>query len=247
MSMTSNSTPSRSSAPLSRLQWPHQGVLYIVSMVWATPPCPQLFRQDGPVSSDGTVSADVLAGLDPEQRQAAEALRGPVCILAGAGTGKTRAITHRTANLVLSGVATADRVLAVTFTTRAAGEMRSRLRALGVGGVQARTFHSAALRQLQYFWPRISPGGRRTIIESKLPSIRAAAARLRVPVDPAAQRDLASEIEWAKAALVTPESYAAAARAADREPPFDLATVQRVFAAYEDVNGERGQLDFEDL
>ena len=106
------------------------------------------------------MSADVLAGLDPEQRQAAEALRGPVCILAGAGTGKTRAITHRTANMVLSGVAAADRILAVTFTTRAAGEMRSRLRSLGVGGVQARTFHSAALRQLQYFWPQLSSGAR---------------------------------------------------------------------------------------
>src|SRR3954471_9988428 len=183
MSMTSNSTPSRSSAPLSRLQWPHQGVLYIVSMVWTTPPCPQLFRQDGPVSSDGTVSADVLAGLDPEQRRAAEALRGPVCILAGAGTGKTRAITHRTAHMVHAGIASPAQILAVTFTTRAAGEMRTRLRALGVGGVQARTFHSAALRQLQYFWPRISSGGRPTIIESKLPSVRAAAGRARISLD----------------------------------------------------------------
>src|SRR3954468_9569186 len=92
MSMTSNSTPSRSSAPLSRLQWPHQGVLYIVSMVWATPPCPQLFRQDGPVSPDGAVSADVLAGLDPEQRQAAEALRRPPRLLFSWGATKNR--TH---------------------------------------------------------------------------------------------------------------------------------------------------------
>src|SRR4051794_11977716 len=174
-------------------------------MVWATPPDVGLFRQDGPVS------ADVLAGLDPEQREAASALRGPVCILAGAGTGKTRAITHRTANLVLSGIASADRVLAVTFTTRAAGEMRSRLRALGVGGVQARTFHSAALRQLQYFWPRLSSGARPTIIESKLPSVRAAAGRARISLDTTKQRDLAAEIEWAKAALVTPDRYAAEA------------------------------------
>src|SRR4029079_4711586 len=94
-----------------------------------------------------------------EQREAATALRGPVCILAGAGTGKTRAITHRTANAVVSGIAAAHRILAVTFTTRAAGEMRSRLRALGVGGVQARTFHSAALRQLGSFFPRVVGGG----------------------------------------------------------------------------------------
>jgi DNA helicase-2/ATP-dependent DNA helicase PcrA len=200
-----------------------------------------LFRQDVPVS------ADVLAGLDPEQREAAEALRGPVCILAGAGTGKTRAITHRTANMVVSGVAAADRILAVTFTTRAAGEMRSRLRALGVGGVQARTFHSAALRQLQYFWPRLSSGARPTIIESKLPSVRAAAGRARVSLDATKQRDVAAEIEWAKAALVTPDRYAAAAAKAGRQPPLELDTVQQLFANYEDTNADRGQLDFEDM
>jgi DNA helicase-2/ATP-dependent DNA helicase PcrA len=195
----------------------------------------------------GPVSADVLAGLDPEQRQAAEALRGPVCILAGAGTGKTRAITHRTANMVLSGVAAADRILAVTFTTRAAGEMRSRLRGLGVGGVQARTFHSAALRQLQYFWPRLSSGARPTIIDSKLPSVRAAAGKARVSLDTTKQRDIAAEIEWAKAALVTPDQYAVAATKAGRVPPLELDTVQKLFANYEDVNNERGQLDFEDM
>jgi DNA helicase-2/ATP-dependent DNA helicase PcrA len=191
--------------------------------------------------------SDVLAGLDPEQRQAAEALTGPVCILAGAGTGKTRAITHRIANMVRCGVAGPGHVLAVTFTTRAAGEMRGRLRALGATGVQARTFHSAALRQLQYFWPRLSAGARPTIIESKLPSIRAAAARIRVPVDAALQRDLAAEIEWAKAAQVTADNYGAEAVAAGREPPLEAATVQRLFATYEDINSERGQFDFEDM
>src|SRR3954447_21599697 len=165
---------------------------------------------------DVPVPPDVLTDLDPEQRQAAEALRGPVCILAGAGTGKTRAITHRTAHLVHAGVAAPSQVLAVTFTTRAAGEMRGRLRGLGVSGVQARTFHSAALRQLQFFWPRISPGARPTIIDSKLPSIRAAAARVRVAVDATKQRDLAAEVEWAKAALVPPDRYAVTARAAGR-------------------------------
>jgi DNA helicase-2/ATP-dependent DNA helicase PcrA len=193
------------------------------------------------------VSTDVLTALDPEQRQAAEAVRGPVCILAGAGTGKTRAITHRTAHMVITGVAPPDRILAVTFTTRAAGEMRSRLRSLGVGGVQARTFHSAALRQLQYFWPRIAGAGRPSIIESKLPSIRAAAVSMRLRLDAAGQRDLASEIEWAKAALVTPDAYVAAATKAGRQPPFDLGSVQKVFAGYEEHNSERGQLDFEDL
>src|SRR5213083_1545737 len=98
---------------------------------------------------------DVLAALDPEQRDVATALRGPVCVLAGAGTGKTRAITHRIAYGVHAGLLPPAHVLAVTFTARAAGEMRGRLRELGVLGVQARTFHSAALRQLGYFWPRV--------------------------------------------------------------------------------------------
>ena len=111
---------------------------------------------------------DVLTDLDPEQRQAAEALRGPVCILAGAGTGKTRAITHRTAHMVHTGVAAPSQILAVTFTTRAAGEMRSRLRGLGVGGVQARTFHSAALRQLQYFWPRVQGTELPSVLDNRM-------------------------------------------------------------------------------
>jgi DNA helicase-2/ATP-dependent DNA helicase PcrA len=190
---------------------------------------------------------DPLADLDEEQRQVVEAPLGPVCILAGAGTGKTRAVTHRIAYHVLRGDVAAQQVLAVTFTTRAAGELRARLRLLGVEGVQARTFHSAALRQLQYFWPRISSGARPTLVESKLAAVRAPAARSRLTVKAAEQRDLASEIEWAKAALVEPTDYVARATAAGREPPFPLETVQRVFAGYESVNADRGQLDFEDL
>ncbi|HWA67269.1 MAG TPA: ATP-dependent DNA helicase UvrD2 [Mycobacteriales bacterium] len=189
----------------------------------------------------------VLSGLDEEQRQAVTAPRGPVCILAGAGTGKTRAVTHRIAYQVIDGQIAPSHVLAVTFTTRAAGELRSRLRGLGADGVQARTFHSAALRQLTYFWPRISSGARPTLIESKLPSIRAAAAACKLAVPVAGQRDLASEVEWAKAALVEPADYAVRARAAHREPPFPFEDVQRVFAAYEKVNADRDQIDFEDL
>jgi DNA helicase-2/ATP-dependent DNA helicase PcrA len=189
----------------------------------------------------------VLSGLDAEQRQAVEAPLGPVCILAGAGTGKTRAVTHRIAYQVLGGQIEPRQVLAVTFTTRAAGELRSRLRGLGADGVQARTFHSAALRQLQYFWPRISPGARPSLIDSKLPSIRAAAAKSRLAVSPADQRDLASEVEWAKAALVEPAEYSVRAKEAGRQPPHDFEVVQRVFSAYEQVNADRQQFDFEDL
>ncbi len=94
---------------------------------------------------------ELLAGLDDDQRTVAEELRGPVCVLAGAGTGKTRAITHRIAYGIATGTYSPDRVLALTFTNRAAGEMRTRLRHLGAGPVQAQTFHAAALRQLGHF------------------------------------------------------------------------------------------------
>src|SRR5690606_38150330 len=125
-------------------------------------------------------------------------LTGPVCVLAGAGTGKTRAITHRIAYGVRTGVYAPTSVLAVTFTARAAGEMRSRLRDLGVSGVQARTFHAAALRQLGYFWPRVVGGAPPRILEHKAPVVADAAASLGLSVDRIAIRDLASEIEWAK-------------------------------------------------
>ena len=189
----------------------------------------------------------VLAGLDEEQRAAVQAPLGPVCILAGAGTGKTRAVTHRIAFHVHRGDVQPQQVLAVTFTTRAAGELRARLRGLGVAGVQARTFHAAALRQLRFFWPRISEGPWPTLVDSKLPVIRAAAGRQRLSLAPDEQRDLASEIEWAKARLVEPADYAARAASAARIPPLSLEVVQQVFTHYEDLNAERSQLDFEDL
>jgi DNA helicase-2/ATP-dependent DNA helicase PcrA len=196
------------------------------------------------------VTADsVLDTLDPEQRAVATALHGPVCVLAGAGTGKTRAITHRIAYGVLTGTYAPTRVLAVTFTTRAAGEMRGRLRALGADGVQARTFHSAALRQLQYFWPRVIGGDLPRLTEHKAPLVAEAAARCRVPAGRAEVRDLAAEIEWAKVCQVAPDDYVAAASKAGRVPPamLDAATAARVYAAYEDVKRTRGMIDMEDL
>ena len=127
----------------------------------------------------------LLAALDPEQREVAVALQGPVRVLAGAGTGKTRAVTHRIAYGVATGVYSPTEVLAVTFTTRAAGEMRTRLRDLGAGGVQARTFHSAALRQLRYFWPHVHGTELPQLTESKLGLIAPAARRCRVEADQA--------------------------------------------------------------
>ncbi|GAA1764530.1 ATP-dependent DNA helicase UvrD2 [Nocardioides hankookensis] len=191
---------------------------------------------------------DLLDALDPEQRQVAEALRGPVRVLAGAGTGKTRAITHRIAHGVATGVYAPTEVLAVTFTTRAAGEMRGRLRALGAGGVQARTFHSAALRQLRYFWPRVQGTELPTLIESKIGLLASAARRQRLNADQALLRDLASEIEWAKVSNVHPDDYARVARTRGRSVSGqDHDTVARVFAAYEDVKRGQGRMDMEDV
>lgn len=191
----------------------------------------------------------VLEGLDPEQREVATALTGPVCVLAGAGTGKTRAITHRIAYGVHSGVYVAQHVLAVTFTARAAGEMRTRLRALGVGGVQARTFHAASLRQLSYFWPQAVGGAPPSIMEHKAGMVADAAARLRLTVDRAAVRDLSAEIEWAKVTLLTPGNYPTAAARAGRGEPggFDIPTVARLLEVYEDVKTDRNVIDFEDV
>ena len=118
---------------------------------------------------------EILDALDPEQREVATALHGPVCVLAGAGTGKTRAITHRIAYGVRVNAYNPQSVLAVTFTARAAGEMRTRLRALGASGVQARTFHAAALRQLSYFWPQVVGGQIPSLVTQKAPLVGRAA------------------------------------------------------------------------
>src|SRR5688500_2162196 len=174
----------------------------------------------------------LLEGRVPEQREVATAVRGPVRVLAGAGTGKTRAITHRIAYRVATGVYDPHQVVAVTFTTRAAGELRSRLRVLGAHGVQARTFHSAALRQARYFWPKVYGGELPQLMDSKLPVVGTAARRNRVDTSPATLRDLASEIEWAKVSNVRPDDYPRVADAKRREVTgIDPATVARVFAS----------------
>jgi DNA helicase-2/ATP-dependent DNA helicase PcrA len=189
----------------------------------------------------------VLAQLDDEQRAAAQAVSGPVCILAGAGTGKTRTITHRVAYGVHTGAFVPEQVLAVTFTARAAGELRGRLAGLGVGGVQARTFHAAAMRQLRYFAPRVLGGPMPGLVENKLRLVATAASRARLSTDRTSLRDLASEIEWAKTTLATAEDYPARAQAAGREPPFEPAAVAQVYASYESAKQRDGVLDFEDL
>lgn len=201
----------------------------------------------GAAEDNRSLEDRILGGLDAEQREVASSLHGPVCVLAGAGTGKTRAITHRIAYGVHSGVYNPQRLLAVTFTARAAAEMRSRLRDLGVGNVQARTFHAAALRQLQFFWPQAIGGALPNLLDHKAQMIAEAARRLRLSTDRASIRDLASEIEWAKVSMLTPANYLENARGRGNPGGFDLTAVARVFQAYEDVKTDRNLIDFEDV
>src|SRR6476619_4617778 len=224
------------------VNWPVIRVSVLTSRVGpptATPSARRPFR----MSAD-----DLLAALDPEQREVATALRGPVRVLAGAGTGKTRAITHRIAYGVASGVYNPMEVLAVTFTTRAAGEMRARLRAMGAGPTQARTFHSAALRQVRYFWPKVYGGQPPELTASKIPVVAGAARRNRVEVNQAMLRDLASEIEWAKVSNVRPDDYERVAPRRGREVSgLDAATVAHVFGSYEELKRDQGRMDMEDV
>ena len=192
---------------------------------------------------------DLLAALDPEQRQVALASRGPVCVLAGAGTGKTRAITHRIAYAVATGMVNPAHVLALTFTVRAAGELRGRLRALGGGAeaVRAATFHSAALRQLSYFWPKVIGGRPPKLVESKLPLLREAARDLGLSVAGAALAEAVTEIEWAKVCQTHPDSYVFAAAAAGRAPAAGVEEVGRLYQAYEALRRDRQLIDFESV
>ncbi|WP_420718974.1 ATP-dependent DNA helicase UvrD2 [Streptomyces sp. NRRL S-646] len=189
----------------------------------------------------------VLEGLDPEQREVATALRGPVCVLAGAGTGKTRAITHRIAYGVRAGILQPSSVLAVTFTNRAAGEMRGRLRHLGAAGVQARTFHSAALRQLQYFWPKAVGGSMPRLVDRKIQLVADAAAACRIRLDRGELRDVTAEIEWSKVTQTVPADYAPAAAKAGRDTPRDPAEIAQLYSVYEDLKRDRSVIDFEDV
>ncbi|WP_250567553.1 ATP-dependent DNA helicase UvrD2 [Streptomyces sp. Tu102] len=189
----------------------------------------------------------VLDGLDPEQREVATALHGPVCVLAGAGTGKTRAITHRIAYGVRAGILQPSSVLAVTFTNRAAGEMRGRLRQLGAAGVQARTFHSAALRQLQYFWPKAIGGSMPRLVDRKIQLVADAAAACRIRLDRNELRDVTAEIEWSKVTQTVPADYAPAAAKAGREAPRDPAEIAQIYNVYEDLKRDRSVMDFEDV
>ena len=190
---------------------------------------------------------EILSALDVDQQQVALQVRGPLCVRAGAGTGKTRAITYRIAYGAATGAIDPGSVLAVTFTSRAAAEMRARLRDLGVPGVQARTFHAAALRQLSYFWGRAFGGDRPEIIKSRASLVASAAARVGVSVDKTLVRDLAAEIEWVKVSMTGPEKYPDVIAGGRETPGVGMEDFLRVYEAYEQAKIERRVIDFEDV
>lgn len=190
-------------------------------------------------------TSDILAPLDERQREVATTLLGPVCVLAGAGTGKTTAITRRIAYGVASGVYDPRAVLALTFTVKAAAEMRARLHALGVSQVSARTFHSAALAQLRHFWPQVFGGRVPSLLQEKGRIVAEAADAAGIDVDPSTVHDLAAEIEWRKVRNLSIEDYGVL----DRAAPGGLSAddVGQVMTRYEWLLRDRRLLDMEDV
>lgn len=187
----------------------------------------------------------LLAKLDPEQRLAASSLVGPTCIIAGAGTGKTRTITHRIAYGISKGYFSANRVLALTYTNKAAAELRTRLRTLGVGEVSAKTFHSAALAQLDYFWPQFTGVRAPQILEGKSRLLGRLAEERKYKVDAATLRDLAAEIEWRKVSMLSLDEYAKLKRKAPGGLSQDR--MLELLVAYEDAKTAANQIDWEDV
>lgn len=193
------------------------------------------------------MTSDILQTLDAEQRHAAETLLGPLCILAGAGTGKTRAITHRIAHGIREGVYAPGSLLALTFTAKAAGELRHRLRGLEAPGAVVRTFHAEALGQLGYFWPDLVGGAAPKLLDNKARYIAEAGERARVKLGAGAVRDVAGEIEWRKTSELSIAAYAEAARSRPLPRGLDADAVADIQHHYEDLKDERRRIDFEDV
>ena len=199
----------------------------------------------------------ILEGLDPEQREVVTAVRGPVCVIAGAGTGKTRVITHRIAYAIAIGVTDSSKTLALTFTAKAAGEMRARLRGLGIPNATARTFHSAAIKQLMYFWPYSFGGSFPSLLTMKSGAIAEALNRTDSALAPQTStlREIASEIEWAKVLEISPDEYVESALGAGRRLKIpnnksdksNFEDISKVYQAYETLKQQERAIDFEDV
>ena len=190
---------------------------------------------------------DILERLDPEQREAALSLNGPTCILAGAGSGKTRTITHRIAYGIAKGYYAANRVLALTYTNRAAGELRQRLRDLGAAGVQVKTFHAAALSQLEYFWPQFAGVPAPLVLESKLRLLGDCAKKLGIGLDSVGLKELAAEIEWRKYSMLSMEQYRVKAETRPGIANLSIDQVVALQEAYEEEKIRLQRLDWEDV
>ena len=198
------------------------------------------------------IEDEILAALDPDQRAVALATRGPVCVIAGAGTGKTRAITHRIAYAAAIGTMDPTKVLALTFTAKAAGEMRARLRSLGVPTVAARTIHSAALKQLLYFWPSVFGGRTPDLMTTKTGFLTEAINRAGLSESIRAtnrelMRDIASEIEWAKVSQVAPSDYIDEISKRMQKPRVLPEQMVQIYTAYESIKKQELAIDFEDV
>ena len=198
------------------------------------------------------IEDEILAALDPDQRAVALASRGPVCVIAGAGTGKTRAITHRIAYAAAIGTMDPQKVLALTFTAKAAGEMRARLRSLGVPQVAARTIHSAALKQLLYFWPSVFGGRTPDLMTTKTGFLTEAINRAGLSdairaTNRELMRDIASEIEWAKVSQVAPSDYIDEISKRLQKPRVLPEQMVQIYTAYETVKKQELAIDFEDV
>lgn len=195
---------------------------------------------------------EILAALDDEQRAVALATRGPVCVIAGAGTGKTRAITHRIAYASAIGAMDPAKILAITFTARAAGEMRTRLRGLGVPTVAARTIHAAALKQLLFFWPSVFGGRTPDLLTTKTGFLGEAINRagLQGTININSRdtlRDIANEIEWAKVSQIGPTDYLTELDNRAAKPRVNAEQVAQVYTAYESIKRQELAMDFEDV
>ena len=189
----------------------------------------------------------ILDALDPEQKLAATSLVGPTCILAGAGTGKTRTVTHRIAYGIAKGQFAANRILALTYTSRAAGELRARLRSLGIPGVAVKTFHAAALGQLQYFWPQLAGVPAPHVLTSKAKVIAEALEQVGVRFDAALLRDVAAEIEWRKYTMNSLDQYESLVAGRPEVGPLKREQLVSVLRAYEEIKIKSQKLDWEDV
>jgi DNA helicase-2/ATP-dependent DNA helicase PcrA len=205
------------------------------------------------VEAVGNLRAEeILEALDNEQRAVALATRGPVCVIAGAGTGKTRAITHRIAYAAAIGTMDPHKVLALTFTARAAGEMRTRLRSLGVPAVAARTIHAAALKQVTFFWPQVFGGRTPDLLTTKSGFLTEAIKRAQLQGELSITsrdllRDIATEIEWAKVSQVAPSDYLSESLKRTVKPRINPEQLAKVYTAYESVKHQERAIDFEDV